>query len=104
MTPVTPNRKLKVVLARVKLWREGYTVAMQVLEQSIGSTDQEFQSITGMSVHTYFHPNLAKNIIFLRGSHTDLDDIVSYRSFNSETEAEGYLQRCQRTLRTPLYV
>lgn len=104
MTPVTPNRNLKVVLARVKLWQEGTLVRMQVLEQSIGSTKHEFQSITGMAVQAISNPEISKNLIFLRGTDHNLDNKSAYRDCGTFENAAEYIDKCRRTLRTPLYI
>lgn len=104
MTPATPNRKLKVVLARVKLWQEGTVVWMQVLAQNIGSTGQEFQSTSGMSVQAISNPEISKNLIFLRGTDHNLDSRPAYRDCGSFENAAEYIDKCRRTLRTPLYI
>ena len=100
MTPVTPNRKLKIFIARVKIWREDKRVRMRVLAQGLGAWGVSFPTEGKLDVESCEYPELAAHTIFLRGSDTASDDLTASKGFETEEDAETYLQDCKHSLRT----
>lgn len=102
MTPVTPSRKrkLKVFLAHVKIWREDKKVRMRVLAQSLGPWGGSFLTEGNLTVKSCEYPQLTSHALFLRGSDTARDDLIASKGFETEADAENYLQDCKHSLRT----
>lgn len=105
MTPVTPNRKLKVFVAHIRIWRSGNTVKMRVIKQ--GPLPQAWRAtlktLTDMTVLSIDRPELEHNRIYLRGQWSHRDNDTASLSFDGEADAEEYLQKCKKAL-SALYI
>ena len=102
MTPVTQNKKLRVQLLRVKLWRDGTDVKMQVLKQHMdGSVALRSGEMTIRSVE---YPELVGNTLYVRGDNKDRDKWIATRKCYTEEYAQSYLLKCQQALRTAYLV
>lgn len=100
MTPVTPNRKLKIFIARVKIWRRDKRVYMRVLDQGIGAWGGCFHTEGNLVVESCEYPQLTRHSIFLRGTDTASADLTASEDFTTKEAAENYLQDCKHSLRT----
>lgn len=79
-------------IGKVRLWREGKTVNMQVLEQDKG-LGETISKCNGISVCSKTYPELRTGIIFVRGSNTEKDHRTVSHEFETETESESYCRK-----------
>lgn len=99
------TKKLKVFVARIRIWRAGRQVKMRVIKQ--GPIPQnwgaELKTLTDMKVASIDCPELERDRIYLRGQWSHRDNDTVSLSFDEEADAEEYLQKCKKALST-LYI
>lgn len=102
MTPVTQNKKLRVQLLRVKLWRDGTDVKMQVLEQHM----DESVTLRGgeMTIYSVEYPELVGHTIYVRGINDERHERIATHKCYTEEYAQSYLLKCQQAFRTAYLV